>query len=444
MIHRPNVVDGCFLRYEREQPDFRPYFGLVMHVTGTSPNVHQVREQVASRIERMPTLAWRVTQRGRRTLWEATPAFDPHDHVHVVRIPEGASLDETVERLLYLPMPAQSPRWGIWLVHGYSDGEYALFYRSHHAGQDGQAMMDALTALFGTEPPVSPPSAAGRPAAAKSWWQRIPARAITRNLADEVKALRHTLRWSPQGPLSREARVQSAAVPLSWLRETGRARGASSNDICLAALGDAMRGWLPESWIAPHQRGRDLFVSLPVSLREPGERFMVGNRISAVRVPLSFWEDSPTARVAAIARATAPAKTEEMRRALRTQLRLPEWLVYRVLQQSAHVRNGLDTSGLLRIPGRLAMGTDPIRTVVVTQFLYGDHAFGMSFVAYGDNVVASVTIDRALEDVGDLAALWAGAVERMWHEAVVNDGAPGRVPESSHDATRPGAMRTHN
>lgn len=398
-----------------------------MHASGSAPQVERVREQIAGRIERMPALAWRITKRGRRTVWACDPSFDPHDHVHEIRTPEGpTSLDETVDALLSAPLPEQSPRWGVWLIHGYCDREYALFYRAHHAAQDGQAALDALTALFGTESPAPVGLAAGR-AQGRSWWRRIPARAITRTLNDTVKDLRPTMRWSPQRALTGRPRLQSAVVPSSWLRETGRALGAGGNDVCLAALAQALRSWVPESWIEDDQRGRELHVSLPVGLREPEERFMVGNRVSAVRIPLSFWEDSPAARVAAIARATGPAKTDGMRQVLRAQLRLPEWLVYRFVRHSAQARNGLEASGLMRLTGRLAMGTDPVETVVATQFLYGEHLFGVAFLSYGDKVVASVTVDRALDDRGNLAALWADAVERLWHETVVSTEEPIRT-----------------
>ncbi|MDX3692603.1 hypothetical protein PV726_20095 [Streptomyces europaeiscabiei] len=89
MIQYPNVVDGCFLRYEEEHPSFRPYSGLIMHAAGSVPDADQVRAQVAARIERMPTLAWRVFKQGRRTVWEIDPHFDPRAHVHEVRLDEG-------------------------------------------------------------------------------------------------------------------------------------------------------------------------------------------------------------------------------------------------------------------------------------------------------------------------------------------------------------------
>ncbi|GAB2745466.1 wax ester/triacylglycerol synthase domain-containing protein [Kitasatospora kifunensis] len=430
MMQRPNPVDGCFLRYEREHQGIRPYIGVVLHASGSAPNLSVVREQVADRIERMPTLSCKVTRQGRRTAWVADPGFDPHDHVHEIRIPEGgATLDTTVAALLGLPLPADAPRWGVWLIHGYSDREYVLFYRAHHAAQDGQALLDAVTALFGTGPPLSPRPAVTARAGRRPWRRRIPVRAIARTLADAAQG--PALSWSTQDTLTGGARLVSAAVPVSWLRQTGRALGASPNDVCLAALAQALRAWVPAGWITADHRGRDLQVSLAVSLREPQERFAVGNRVSAVRIPLSFWEDSPTARVAAVARATGRARGEDMRRVLRAQLSLPESVVYRLLLQGDRMRNGLDTSGLMQLRGRLALGQDPIETAVPTLFLHGDHPFAVAFLTYAGQVVVSFTIDRAFEDVGDLAGLWAGAVERLWHESVVGSDEPTRVSAPS-------------
>ncbi|MFI7359932.1 wax ester/triacylglycerol synthase domain-containing protein [Streptomyces avidinii] len=406
-----------------------------MHARGAAPELSRVQEQVAGRIERMPTLACTVTRRGGRTVWEADPAFDPHDHVHEIRIPPGPhALNEAVDGLLRAPLDEDSPRWGVWLIHGYSDHQYVLFYRAHHAAQDGQAMMDALTALFGTRPPGSVSPAVGAPGAGREtgagWWRRSTARAVTWLLADAVKSLRPPLGWSTRHALSGEVQVLSAAVPESWLRETGLALGASPNEVCLAALAEAVRNWMPESWIAPEQRGRELYVNLPISVRAPEERFTMGNRISAVRIPVSFWEESPTARVAAIARATRPVKTEGMRRALRAQLSLPESLVYQIFRSvAAKAEGSLATSGLMRLPGRLAMGKDPIETVVTTAFLDKD-PFEMVFLAYGGQAVASVTIDRAVVEVGNLVALWAEAVERLHRENVagVDEQLPVAAP----------------
>ena len=431
MIQQLNAVDGCFLRYEREQSGFRPHIGMVLHAKGRAPELSRVQEQIACRIERMPTLACTVTKRGRRTVWEADPAFDPYAHVHEIRMPEGSTaLNEVVDTLLAAPFDEESPRWGVWLIHGYSNCEYVLFYRAHHAAQDGQAMMDALTALFGTEPPVSSPAraAAAVPDAGRFWWQRIPVQAVAWMLTDAVKSLRPSLRWSTQRTLSGEARVVSAAVPESWLRETGRALGATSNDVCLAALAGAVRSWMPETWIAPQQRGRELYANLPISVRTPEERFTVGNRLSAVRIPLSFWEQSPIMRVAAIARATRPVKTEGMRRVLRAQVSLPEWLVYQIFRRVGAKAEGgrLATSGLMRLPGRLAMGADPIESVVTTAFVDKD-LFEMVFLSYGDQVVASVTFDRAVDEVGNLVALWADALERLHDEIAVSLDEPTRA-----------------
>ncbi|WP_371574238.1 wax ester/triacylglycerol synthase domain-containing protein [Streptomyces sp. NBC_01314] len=415
MIQRPNAVDGCFIRHEQELSDFRPTFGMVLHAQGRAPELSRVQEQIASRIERMPTLACTVARRERRTVWQADPAFDPYDHVHEVRTPDGpTALEEAVQALLGAPLDEQSPRWGVWLIHGYCDSEYVLFYRAHHAAQDGQAMVDALRALFGTEPPASPARAAvAVPDAGRFWWQRIPVQAVAWILTDAMKSLRPSLRSSMQRPLSGETRVVSAAVPESWLRNTGRALGASSNDVCLAALAEAVRSRMPESRLAPRQRGRELYAYLPISVRRPEERFTVGNRLAAVRIPLSFWEESATTRVAAISRATRPVKTEGMRRALRAQMSLPEWLVYRIFRRAAAKAAGcLITSGLVHLPELLAMGDDPIETVVPAAFPYKD-LFEMAFVAYKGQVAASVAFDRAEEEVGSLVALWADAVERL-------------------------------
>jgi hypothetical protein len=429
MIQRPNPVDGCFLTYETSHHDFRPYVGVVLHATGSAPDPDLIRDRIAERIARMPSLACKVAKRGRRTVWALDPRFDPRRHVHEVVVANGSSSpDDAVDTVLSLPLPDDAPRWGVWLIHGYSRREYVLFYRAHHAAQDGQAVLDAVTALFGAGPPIGPRPATVEPPTGRSPWSRparwatrvraIPARAIARNAIDLVRDLRPSLTWSPDRPLTGRPRLVSASVPVSRLRETARALGATPNDVCLAALAEAVRTWVPAQWPAHGGRGRDLQVSLPVSVRFPEERYSVGNRVSSVRIPLSFRQESAVDRVAGIARATRRVRTEGMRRVLRAQVDLlPERLLYGILCQSADLRSGLDTSGLIRIPGRLAMGADPIESAAATLFLHGAHPFAVSFLSYGEQVRVGFVIDRALDDVGDLAGLWVDAVERLWRKA---------------------------
>ncbi|MEU1535488.1 wax ester/triacylglycerol synthase domain-containing protein [Streptomyces fagopyri] len=435
-VPSPNAVDGCFLSYERDEPRFRPYVGAVLEVAGSCPGPDPVREQIADRVDRMPSLACKVGRRGRRTVWELDPGFDPRRHVHEIRVEDGrASLGRAVDALLGEPISSGAPRWGVWVIHGYSPDKYALFYRAHHAAQDGQAVLDALTALFGVGPAVLPRQAVaeapgGRGTGANrdplAWVRNIPARAIAQNAADTVRGLRSTLTWAPHRPLTGRTRLLSAAVPVSWPRDVAKALGATPNDVCLAALAEAVRDWVPEEWGAGPGPGRELHVGLPVSLRRPEERFAVGNRVSAVRIPLSYWAKSPADRVVAVARATRRIRTEGMRRVLRAQLEcFPEWLVYRFVRQSCAASSAVDTSGLLRVPRRLAVGADPVEGVVPTLFLHGDHFFAVSFLSYQGQVRVSFTLDRALDDVGDLAALWADAVERLWREVTVAPGSPG-------------------
>ncbi|MFD1273246.1 hypothetical protein ACFQ51_20425 [Streptomyces kaempferi] len=88
-VPSPNAVDGCFLSYERDEPRFRPYVGAVLEVTGSCPGPGPVREQIADRVARMPSLACKVTRQGRRTVWELDPAFDPRHHVHEIPVEDG-------------------------------------------------------------------------------------------------------------------------------------------------------------------------------------------------------------------------------------------------------------------------------------------------------------------------------------------------------------------
>lgn len=37
-------------------------------------------------------------------------------------------MDEVLNR----PLPDDAPLWELWLLHGYDDDEFAVFYKAHH------------------------------------------------------------------------------------------------------------------------------------------------------------------------------------------------------------------------------------------------------------------------------------------------------------------------
>ncbi|WP_369780002.1 hypothetical protein [Streptomyces sp. R33] len=78
-----------------------------------------------------------------------------------------------------------------------------------------------------------------------------------------------------------------------------------------------------------------------------------------------------------------------------------------------------------------------------TLFLHEGRILAVSFLSYGGQVVVSFTIDRALADLGDLPALWAGAVEQLWREGKHRPQASTGDSSTSITLPRPISARKH-
>jgi len=429
-VQASNPVDAAFLARSRDDPGFRPHVGVLLRVRGGAPDVRAVRAWIAERVERMPALAYRVAVRRRRAVWEVDPGFEPGAHVREIVVADGLSSPvPAAEALLDVPFAPGSPRWGVWLIHGYAPDEWALLYRAHHGAQDGQAVADAVTALFGTGPARRTrdrgvDTCVGA-ADAVRMWGRVAALTVT----DLVGGLRPSRTWPGAGPLTGDPRLWSASVPARWPREIAAACGGTPNDVCLAAFADALEAWGPTRAAPVRGADADVWMSLPVGLRYPHERFTVGNRVSTTRVRLYLGRTPSVARVAAITGQTLRVRSTRARAVLRAQLDLlPSAVVARVLRQGSDWRNGLDTSGLLSLSGGLSVGSDPVVSAAPLLFLHGNHPFTVGFLAWRGRVEVGVVVDRAWAGDGDLARAWAEAMERLWR-AVVGDAvdvAPGR------------------
>jgi diacylglycerol O-acyltransferase len=102
--------------------------------------------------------------------------------------------------------------------------------------------------------------------------------------------------------------VAFADLSLQDVREVKERLGVTVNDLVLATCSGALR-----SYLCDHDRHIDdaLVAVVPVSVRQPSDVGAMGNRLSAMFVPLATDRDRPLDRVTAIAQATDAAKSQE-------------------------------------------------------------------------------------------------------------------------------------
>jgi WS/DGAT/MGAT family acyltransferase len=335
--------DAGFLYLERSHTQL--HIGCVAILEGSLR-----REGLIARIEeRLPRLR-RYGQRAMRVpfslghpSWEDDPEFRVEHHVVRWGLPapggEG-ELREAVAHLLAQPLDRSRPLWEMHLLEGLVDGRTALFQKVHHCMIDGMAGAQLLEVLLDAEPAparLAPPSrrldeelpdarqrlgralgeglAEGVRGVASAWR----ALARPRAAADAMRRLRDAafsalqlatselveLPWN--APLGPKRAVAFTRLPLRGVRAIRATHGGSVNDVVLATLAGGLKRWLEAH--GRDTRGLELTALVPVSLRSPDQAASLGNRISAMLVPLAVDPAGEVARLAATRAATERLKS---------------------------------------------------------------------------------------------------------------------------------------
>ena len=276
-------------------------------------------------------------------------------------------LDTLVGRLIAGPMDREHPLWVSHVIEGLAPtedsphGRFALLTMVHHSAIDGASGAELLALMLDDTPdaeepshagewaPEDPPSYAGLLGRAAWHGALRPGRALllaaragqqmaaaTRHpavvdLADRVRAsLRGPVgavlnvgrerdpeadppRLPPtpapstpfNAPISRYRNFAHRSVPLSEIKEAGKALGATVNDVVVAACAGALRHYLLEHDALPDT---PLSAMVPVSLRTGEEEDMWTNRVSATVAALPTDLDDAGERLAAAHVALKTAK----------------------------------------------------------------------------------------------------------------------------------------
>jgi WS/DGAT/MGAT family acyltransferase len=341
---RMSARDAGFLYLERSHTQL--HIGCVAVLEGPLR-----REALLARLaERLP----RLHRYGQRAMavplslghpsWEDDPRFRVEHHVSRWGLPGAggeSELREAVARLFAAPLDRERPLWEMHLIEGLADGRTAVFQKVHHCMIDGMAGAQLLEALLDKEPkPVShePPApraeialpdaqrrlvralgeeigtaarsatslfrALSRPRAADGAMRKLRNAAFS---ALQLATSQHvTLPWNAR--LGPHRAVAFTRLPLSGVARIRAAHGGSVNDVVLTVLAGGLKRYL-EAY-GRDTRGIELTALVPVSLRAPDEARTLGNRISAMLVPLAVDPASEVTRLAATRATTERLKSD--------------------------------------------------------------------------------------------------------------------------------------
>ncbi|HEX6755000.1 MAG TPA: wax ester/triacylglycerol synthase family O-acyltransferase [Mycobacteriales bacterium] len=267
-------------------------------------------------------------------VWVDDADFDVTFHVRRSALPKpgsDAQLRELVGRLMSRRLDRHRPLWEMYLVEGLSGGRIAVITKTHHAMVDGISAVDIGQVILDVTPtprdvpdelwmPQPPPSTLGlvvdavtdivrRPTAVVDTVRMglLDVRTTTTKLVGAVSGLaaaaRVAARPAPDTPLNvtigEQRRFGVARTELDDYKRVRKAHGGTVNDVVLATVAGALRGWLlsrGES-VGPSTTVRAM---VPVSVRGEQESGSLGNRVSSYLVDLPVGEPDPVVRLSQV------------------------------------------------------------------------------------------------------------------------------------------------
>lgn len=303
----------------RQPDDGFDYDRLVRLIRGRIALVPRYRQRVR----------W-VPGRLANPVWVDDESFDVTYHVRRSALPRPgteAQLRDLVGRIMSRPLDMSRPLWEMYLVEGLEGDRFAIVSKTHYAMIDGVNTMDIGHVIVDSDPasrqlatdewrPGREPSRANLVLGAVGDLVRSPANAVEharrgvsdlsrtatgmgRSLAGLAAAALTVARPTPPSPLNTDVgeqrRFSTAAMELADLKEIRKAHGGTINDVVLAIVAGALRGWLLSRGEMVTQRST-VRAMVPVSVRsEQGSP--EGTDVAAFLVDLPVGEPDPVVRL---------------------------------------------------------------------------------------------------------------------------------------------------
>jgi WS/DGAT/MGAT family acyltransferase len=269
-------------------------------------------------------------------LWLEAPRLDPERHLRHEVLPRGATgaaLDELLGRIASEPLDESRPLWRLFFVEGLPGGRIAYVVKLHHALADGLASAELALRLFQPTPErveLPPPDEAEDEPVPPALLRL--GRALRRELARQsetprllgrsLRSIGVSRRWRGSGghapppafrsPPTRFNRALTpnricahVTLPLPALRRVKDAFACTLNDVYLALVGGALRGYLGGHGELPE---RALTAAVPVSVRREGEDPAFGNATAYWFATTGTDLADPVGRLVAVAASTRAAR----------------------------------------------------------------------------------------------------------------------------------------
>jgi diacylglycerol O-acyltransferase / wax synthase len=433
---------------------------------GGGLNYERLLALVEDRIAFVPRYRQRIrTVPGRlaNPVWADDEDFDLTYHVRRSALPSPGSMDQLRDltaRIMSRRLDRHRPLWEMYFIEGLDRDRIAILSKSHQILVDGVATIDLGQVILDVDPqpretvgddwhPERAPKASALVAQALTDSVRHPEQAITTLSTNAVSLARTTAavggrvvhlagalanrRVAQETPinttLSEQRRFATVKTSLQDYRRVRSFHGGTVNDVILATITGAMRGWLMTR-AEPVHGSRTLRAMVPMGVIDSDlEPTSLGTQVAGHLLSLPIGEPSPVVRLHQVSYALKAHK--ETGRAVAAD-RLADVAgfaptTFHALGSrvaAAEVRRGFHLV-VTNVPGPqfplYAAGAVMEESYPVQPLLPG-HALAIGVTSYDGSVYFGLTGDRdALPDLDVLAQCVTEALEEL-----VDSTSPGR------------------
>jgi diacylglycerol O-acyltransferase len=448
---RLTALDASFLHLERIETPMHVgavsvFEGAPFRDAAGHFRLADVRDLVASRLHLIPRFRKKlmgVPFGQGRPIWVDDERFDVAYHVRLTALPAPGSRDQLLTltaRIQSQLLDRSRPLWELWFVDGLEGGDVALIQKTHHALVDGVSGVDVATVLldFTPEPtrPEAPPWSPERPpdhlqlfadtlverATEPAELVRTARRAVRgprralgrlRRLGTSLHSLVNRDVVAPRTSLNRTVgrhrRFDTVRVSLEDVKAARRAFGGTVNDVVLTGVAGGLRRLL----IAREEpvEGLVLRVLVPVSVRDESQRMQLGNRVSAMVVPLDVGEPDPVTRLGRVGAVTSNLKERDQAVGAAFLLDLGRYAVPTLLSLAARVTHHQPFVNLVvtNVPGPqvplYCMGARMLEAYPVVPLSH-NLTIGVAVLSYRGQLHFGLHADA--DDAPDVGVLAAG------------------------------------
>jgi diacylglycerol O-acyltransferase / wax synthase len=436
MGDRMTALDAAFYHLERT--------GQLLHVGGIytaegALDYDRTLADLSARLHLIPRYTQRVVpvplNLGHPT-WEPARGFDIRMHVvrHTLRRPgDDEQLRSLASRLFAEPLARSRPLWELHQIDGYGGERSVLFAKVHHCMIDGVSGVQLLNVLFDVSPkppavapPLDPGAVPPLPSAVAQLVRglldsfrdglarvrgalelvRNPGRGLVelRRAGDAIAELgRILLEGAPatpfNGPVGTLRRAVWTTLSLGEVKAIKDRLGGTVNDVVLATISSALRGYLEGRGVNPDRI--ELRAMVPVNVRAANEHLKLGNRVSMMVAPLPVGILDPRERLRQVR--TAMALLKERGQATRVTRMvdlmdlLPPALLTPLgwLQVKAAPINTVCTN-LPGPPVSIYVQGQRLETLVPIVPLAQGVGLGFAILSYADALTIGITADSVL------------------------------------------------